>query len=115
MRYRLYVERRVSSVVFVDAPDLASAIEQAEYPGETDDVDPAGEWEVLAVSDEHGQDVPLPKEAADGSEDEMGFLFSSRREPYQPGMNPMRAPSVTPQQRVARSRKLRKAAKKKAK
>jgi hypothetical protein len=57
MRYRLYVERRVSTVVEVEAPDIKTAVRTAEMPGETDDVDPAGEWEVFAVTDESGEEV----------------------------------------------------------
>jgi hypothetical protein len=66
VKFTLYVERRVSAVVEVEAPDLATALEMAEMPGETEDVDPAGEWETLYAYDADGNELLLPTEVAGG-------------------------------------------------
>lgn len=55
-----------------------------------------------------GADDPVPAAAPEEQEGDRMFGFKKKEQPYQPGMNPMRAPSVTPEQRVTRSRKLRK-------
>lgn len=69
MRYWLYVEKRMSTTVVVDAPDLPTALRRLpdHAPGyrrnggfEGPDVDEAGEWEPVAVTDEDGNDIPVP-------------------------------------------------------
>jgi hypothetical protein len=115
VRYQLYVERRVSSMVYVDdAPDLATAIETADMPGETDDVDTASEWEVLYAYGPDGEELPLPVEVAGEQEGDRMF-WKRHTEAAKPrngfGMGPGTGPVITPKQRVARARKLRAAGK----
>lgn len=63
VKYTVYAERRVSYAVEVEAPDPVEAerLGLDEMPGENlQDVDTAGDWEVLSITDEKGQEVPLP-------------------------------------------------------
>lgn len=63
MKFTVYAERRVSYAVDVEAPDAATAeiLGLDEMPGENlQDVDTAGDWEVLSITDASGNEVPLP-------------------------------------------------------
>lgn len=56
MKYTVYCERRVSFAVEVDTDNPASAatIGLDEMPGENlQDVDTAGDWEILSVTDQN--------------------------------------------------------------
>lgn len=67
MRYQVYVERRVSTMVEVHADSIESAVVSAmlsaDLPGENlQGVDTAGDWTALIVTDEHGVSHDVPED-----------------------------------------------------